>query len=493
MVRIDFIIIILAILTGNECESSSLNPAASRPNIVLILADDLGYNDVSYNGATEIKTPNIDRLASEGVIFSNGYVADPICGPSRAGILTGRYPARFGMSSNFAYASFDHKHGLPVTETTFATRVKNAGYRTGVVGKWHLGAAPPFHPLNRGFSFFFGFLGGAHDYFKVDVTQSSDNDGLVPLGENKGATGFTGYLTDALTDRAIDFIGSPQAAPFFLYLSYNAPHGPLQAPEHLIKKYGDIVDEHRRLYLAMVDALDQNVGRILEALERSDHRDDTLVFFLSDNGGVYPRRSGKDNRTWADNGQLRGGKSSLFEGGIRVPFLGSWPARWPQGETYEPMVISLDVAATAYALAGVYAEPEYPLDGVNLDPFVRGQLTGRPHEALFWRKWRRETDQFAYACRVGDTKLVKDTGGGRPMLFDLRSDPGETQDRFSEERDTAVRLARLWNNWNQGNMRDRFVPGLLYRQKLRDFTVEMAKSRDAYTIAPFQILLNSDD
>lgn len=310
MVRIYFIIIILAILTGNECESSSLKP---WPNIVLILADDLGYNDVSYNGATEIKTPNIDRLASEGVIFSNGYVADPLCGPSRAGIHTGRYPARFGTGYNFVCAPFDSTYGLPVTETTFATRLKNAGYRTGVVGKWHLGAAPPFHPLNRGVSFFFGILGGAHDYFEIDVTRTRRpiNGSLAPLAENRGATGFTGYLTDALTDRAVDFIGRPQAAPFFLYLSYNAPHAPLQAPEHLLKKYGHIVDRRRRLYLAMVDALDQNVGRVREAIERSDHLDNTLVFFLSDNGGVYPdTRSGSGHRTWADNGRLRAGNTA---------------------------------------------------------------------------------------------------------------------------------------------------------------------------------------
>ncbi len=380
-------------------------PAEGPPNIVLIHVDDLGYNDVSFNGATEIDTPHIDRLAREGVIFSNGYVAAPTCGPSRAGLMTGRYPAHFGMDSSFTYAPFDHAHGLPVGETTFATHLQNAGYRTGLVGKWHLGAAPPFHPLNWGFAYFFGFLAGHHDYFRIDVTRSPLSVGRLSLSENRGAAGFTGYLTDALTERAIRFIQEDQQAPFFLYLAYNAPHEPLQAPSVLTERYADVADENRRVYLAMVDSLDRNVGRVMDALRDTEQRDDTLVFFLSDNGGVYPSRPGQEHLTFADNTPFRGGKNSFYEGGIRVPFVASWPTRWPRGETFEPMVISLDIAATALAAAGVRTDPARPLDGVNLDPFVRGEAEPPVHEALFWRRVH-QSGAHAYAVRANDAKLV---------------------------------------------------------------------------------------
>ncbi len=427
------------------------------PNVLVILADDLGYADVGFHGAADLRTPNLDRLAREGIVFSNGYAAHATGGPSRAALLTGRYPARFGMDGNFAYAPADPHHGLPAAEKVLAAYLAESGYRTGMVGKWHLGAAGPFHPLNRGFESYYGFLGGGHDYFRIDATRSSidpedaaANELLVPLGQDRGMTGFTGYLTDRLTDAAIRFVDADRERPFFLYLSYNAPRAPLQAPPELVRKYFRIEGPRRR-YLAMVDSLDRNVGRLVEALRSSGRWDETLTFFLGDNGGD-PR--------WADNGPLREGKDSFYEGGLRVPFVAAWPAAWPRGGTFEPMVSALDVAATALAAAGVEADRERPLDGVDLGPFVRGAAPGPPHEALFWREQR--SPGVGFAVRAGGMKLLAPRPGEEMALFDLRSDPGETRDRVREDPAAVRRLSGLWNRWNRGNGSRVYPPASVY-------------------------------
>ena len=465
--------LLVVLITALGCSILPAGKAAKsseddRPNFIVIFVDDLGYNDVSYNGATEIETPNIDRLADEGVIFSNGYVVHPFCGPSRAGLMTGRYPARFGMEYNVAYAPLDERHGLPVEERTMASYLNEAGYHTALVGKWQLGAASAFHPLNRGFDYFYGFLGGAHDYFRIDLTRSDTN--YLPLNENRGATGLDGYLTDALTDRAVSFVKERREEPFFLYLAYNAPHAPLQAPEDLVKQYSHIESEDRRLYLAMVDSLDRSVGRVLDALEQSGIRDNTVVFFLSDNGGVSPAvHPGFD---WADNSPFHKGKESFYEGGIRVPFIASWPAEWQSGEIFDPMVSSLDIAATAVALAGATADPNRPLDGVNLNPFILGEKTSDPHEALFWRQSSRTPSLTKFAIRSDDMKLVKDDPEGELQLFNLTQDPGETDDLIGEEAVTATRLAELWNAWNRENIHNIYPEASHYAAMRADSVLE---------------------
>ena len=450
-------------LTSATATSLPLPAPEDPPNIVLIFVDDLGYKDVSFNGATEIQTTNIDRLAKEGIVFNSGYVTYPTCSPSRAGLLTGRYQSRFGLEGNLAYMPFDKGLGMSLEETTFPTYLQEAGYRTGIIGKWQLGAAHHFTPLKRGFDYFFGFLGGGHDYWNIDASNPG-SEYSVPLIENKSTATFTGYLTDALTDKAIEFMEEEQDAPFFLYLAYNAPHDPYQAPSNLVEKYQNISDRDRRTYLAMVDSLDQNVGRVLEALEQSDQRDNTIVFFLSDNGGPPP----------GDNGPLSGGKGKFYEGGIRVPFVASWPARWPQGETYEPMVISLDIAATVLEMAGAtVTDDTRPLDGVNLDPFLRGEEAAPPHEALFWRHWRTS----GYAVRWGNMKLVKERTG-EPMLFDLDDDIGETRDLLAGDAETASELASLWNEWNLDNSSGSLFYGIgEYKDRLREFAEEYAASK----------------
>ena len=446
---------------------------AAPPNVVVIFVDDLGYKDVSFNGATDISTPNIDELADTGVTFTRGYTAGPLCTPSRVGLMTGRYPMRSGVQVNWIYFPQDPEdplYGLASTEKTVATYLQAAGYRTGLVGKWQIGSADGLRPRDRGFDYFYGMLAGGHNYWGGN-DSTSNNSYLYPLSEDlpyhwllgtelRTLVDFTEvkpYLTDALTDKAIDFIDAAASAtdPWFLYLPYTAPHNPLEAPAALITKYKALGhDDNRSRYLAMVDSLDQNVGRVLDAISAAGERDETLIFFLSDNGGVA------GHQDWADNGALKWGKGSFYEGGVRVPFVASWPGRWPAGATYTRPVISLDIAATAMAMAGVNPDAGLPLDGVDLDGYVRSPSLGDPHEALYWHWWDSwDTSRTAtYAAVSGDLKLVKEMSTESVELYNLSSDPGEATDLFdetsteaSQARTDAERLRTLWNSWNDDN------------------------------------------
>ena len=314
----------------------------TKPNLIVILTDDQGYGDVGFNGSEDIRTPNMDRLAREGVRFTDGYVTYPVCGPSRAGLLTGRYQDRFGFGRNPSVNPADATAGLPHSERNIAEILKPAGYRTGVIGKWHMGTHPSFHPNKRGFDYFYGFLSGGHQYFPEelvlnDIAQSKrafdwyrtrilQNDQRIDIDE---------YLTDEFSNEAVAFIEREKDNPFFLYLAYNAPHGPLQATEEYLDRYPDIADEDRRTYAAMVSAVDDGIGRILETLERLGIDENTLIFFLSDNGGAQGK--GSSNRP------LRGWKSMPFEGGVRVPFAARWKGTLPEGVDYENPVSSLDI------------------------------------------------------------------------------------------------------------------------------------------------------
>ncbi|MCZ6793384.1 MAG: sulfatase-like hydrolase/transferase, partial [Planctomycetota bacterium] len=285
--------------------SSTVLPGESRPNVVLILADDLGYADVGMHGCRDIPTPNIDRLAASGVRCMSGYSAHPFCSPMRASLMTGRYQHRFGYERNIAYDPHNRHMGLPESETTIATRLRQAGYATGMVGKWHLGAARPFHPRRRGFDFFYGFLGGGHNYFSVDLLRPVGEGYFQPLERNGKPEDLTAYLTTALSRSAVGFIESHREKPFFLYVAYNAPHTPMQAPQEYLDEAArgspaapesgrpsgatKTQPTKRQIYSAMVHAMDDGIGEILRCLERLKLRERTLVFFLSDNGG--PERS----------------------------------------------------------------------------------------------------------------------------------------------------------------------------------------------------------
>ncbi|MFA5688075.1 MAG: sulfatase-like hydrolase/transferase [Kiritimatiellales bacterium] len=423
---------------GMAFSFSGASPAEKipAPNILIILTDDQGYADTGFQGSSDIKTPFLDGMAAGGVRFTEAYVTYSVCGPSRAGLMTGRIPQRFGFERNPAYDRTDPTIGLPLSEKTLGDLMKSAGYRTGAVGKWHLGDHPQFYPNLRGFDYFYGFTGGGHRYFPAEYETRLKSGGykeyLTPLERNGTQVEETGYLTDILTREALQFICDSKDAPFFLYLAYNAPHTPLEATEKYLARHQDIQDEKRRTYAAMLSAVDDGVGEILSLLDELNLAQNTLIFFLSDNGGP----------TWdnaSNNQPLRGAKSSLYEGGVRVPFLMRWPGVLPENKVYELPVSSLDIAATMAAVAGAAPSADRPLDGVNLVPYLTGKNDERPHRMLWWRKY----DQGFFSIRYDDWKLVKT--GPAVQLMDLPNDIGEKTNLIKQYPEKAEQLKAMWD------------------------------------------------
>lgn len=453
--------------------STFLTYSAGKPNILIILADDLGYNDLGFTGSKDIKTPQLDALATNGIIFTNGYVTHPYSGPSRAAILTGRYQARFGMEINPTYSPFDIHMGLPLTETTFASRVKDAGYTTGVIGKWHMGASPQHHPNNRGFDHFYGFLGGGHSYFPNAVTTilplttkdgganyGANEGSFLPLSLNKGGGEFKEYLTTALSRDAAEFVKKADK-PFMLYLAYNAPHSPLEAPKETIEKYNFIENKSRRTYAAMIDKMDEGIGMVIDALRKSGKLDNTIIFFLSDNGGVAD--IGKyEKEVYASNYPFRAGKGSMYDGGFHVPFIIHWPAGISKPHKFDGLVSSLDIAATAVAIAEADTT-NAKLDGVNLVPYLNGSDKKSPHEALFWRG----DEGAVWAVRTPNSKFVMSSAQKNkiPELFDMIKDPSETTNIVESQAKERKKLATLWNLWNAGNQPIMWLQANDYQKK----------------------------
>ncbi|WP_158970164.1 sulfatase [Paraglaciecola sp. L3A3] len=450
--------------------TTSVTAKDERPNIIVILADDLGYNDVGFTGKTEINTPNLDKLAADGIIFENAYVTHPYCGPSRAGLITGRYQARFGMENNVSYSPYDKYMGLPLEQKNFANRLQEVGYQTSVFGKWHLGGAPHFQPNNRGFDYFYGFLDGGHNYMPGEVTVGGEGY-FLPIMRNTKVAEFDEYLTTALSNDAARYIARSKDKPFLMYLSYNAPHAPLQAPQNFIDKYAHIKDKNRRIYAAMVDAMDEGVGRVVTALKDAGEFDNTLIFFLSDNGGVYPEEW-LPTLDWADNSPFRRGKVALLEGGIHVPFIAHWPDKIAKGSKFKGLISSLDIAATAVALAGA-KDGNNELDGVNLVPYMTGNKTGNPHQALFWRL---EEGPNIYAVRTPEAKYMKQglPGVGR-SYFDMLADPTENNNLVDQFPAKQAKLASLWNEWNSKNTNSVLYQSWEYKKARNDFYDELHK------------------
>lgn len=463
--------LLLALTAGTIGAQPASAPATQsrRPNILCIFVDDLGYADLSCQGSREVQTPHIDALASNGIRFTAGYVSAPQCCPSRAGLLTGRYQNRFGFEYN---PGPGESGGLPLSERTIADDLKAAGYATGIVGKWHLGAAERLWPSARGFQESLWHVGGG-------VLLPDPQTGSLP-GMRRGGepVRVTEYSTDAFATEAIDFITRHRDEPFFLYLSFVAPHWPMEArPEH-IERFKHVEDLHRRTFLAMMASLDENVGRVMDKLREEKLEERTLVFFLSDNGGPTgsPRPSPDAPFQYGQNTSLnlpcRGVKGELLEGGIRVPFIVQWKGTLPAGKVDDRPVISLDILPTALAVAGVTIPQKRQLDGVNLMPFLKGEKAGPPHDVLYWRFNFPPTqpDRYRWAIRQGDWKLVKNDV--EPLsLYNLADDIGETRNLADQHPDRVAAMQKAWQEWNaellppawQGVNRSQQKPGSRHR------------------------------
>jgi arylsulfatase A-like enzyme len=446
-------------VVGGNTATVSLTVRERGPNFVIIFADDMGYGDMGCNGFTDIHTPAMDAMASNGVRFTQGYVSASVCGPSRCGLLTGVYQARYGAAENQSLKDYPTTNkslysGLPITQPTIAELLEPEGYKSGVFGKWHLGATEGLNrPLSRGFDRFFGFLNGAHDYY-VSTPDYDDSRNDWPYFEDNTIVNLQdyGYATEAITDHAVDFINAHTNEPFFLYVAYNAVHSPWQVPQIYIDRVnaaGTTIPStyvDRQLFAGMVLAMDDGVGAVTAALEANGLSSNTLVFFISDNG--TPSGQGTGNSTdpndyMSNSGGFRGFKGTPYEGGIRVPFIASWPGTLPSGVVYSNPVSSLDVSPTFTALAGAggpesftpvvppeYAAgapvfPTFEYDGVNLMPYLTGQNAGRPHNTLYFR---RDDD---YAIRIGDYKFLLENTEAVERVFDLATDPYETNDLAS--------------------------------------------------------------
>lgn len=423
------LVLLSTVLWVDQAKAGEKN--GKRPNIVLIVSDDQGYADIGVQGCRDIPTPNMDAMAKGGVRFTNGYVSCPVCSPTRAGLMTGRYQQRFGYEFNPGpQAAASDSFGLPLAEKTIAERLKPAGYVTGMVGKWHLGYREGMRPPQRGFDEFFGFLAGAHQYLRsprgplLEIVR-----GQTPVKEEE-------YLTDAFRREAIAFIERHKKDTFFLYVPFNAVHSPLQATDKYLERFSSIQDEKRRAHAAMLSALDDAVGGIMAKLREVGIEENTLVFYHSDNGG--PTR-----QTTSSNEPLRGFKGDVFEGGIRVPFMVSWKGKLPAGKVFDQPVIAIDIYPTIMAAAGVQVPADARLDGVNLLPYLTGDKNGPPHESLFWRFGKQ------WAVRSGDWKLLNEGRDGEPMLFNLKDDIGEQNDLAGKEPEKTASLRRIYDDWNK--------------------------------------------
>ncbi len=444
--------------------------AQDLPNIVIFLADDLGYGELGCQGNPEIPTPNIDALATNGIRFTDAYVTGPVCSPSRAGLLTGRYQNRFGYTNNIIGPdNEDPSLGLPPAEVTLAEHLLHAGYISGIIGKWHQGGTAKYHPMRQGFDEFYGFLheghyflpppykgattllrrrvlpgGGKGRWISADSTlvysthmghNEPDYDADNPILRGGQPEAESLYLTDAFTREAIDFIDRHQDKPFFLYLPYNAVHSPLQGAEPYMQQFTHIPDIHRRIFAAMLANLDNSIGAIMTKLRETGLEDNTLVFFLSDNGGPTKELT-------SSNLPLRGGKGTLFEGGIRIPFIVQWKRALAGNQLYNQPIIALDIFATA-ASAAKAPLPASSIDGIDLLPFLKGEKSDPPHENLYW-SYRNKA-----ALRSGKWKLVSSTskwdGEKVPWsLYNLEQDIGETNDLADEYPDRVQQMAQIW-------------------------------------------------
>jgi arylsulfatase A-like enzyme len=417
---------------------------AAQPNVIIILSDDAGYADFGVTGGTLVPTPHIDRLAEQGIFCSQAYVTASTCTPSRMGLMSGRYQQRFGAECNVptiptpGYTKEDL--GLDTGQRTLGTVMKAQGYRTMAVGKWHLGELPKYHPNLRGFDEFYGFLGGSRSYWPSK--QPSRGRAIRRNDKAVDEMAEISYLTDDLTEAALEFIDRNNERPFFLYLAYNAVHSPFHAKAEDLEQCPQVEPKNRWMVSAMTKSMDDNIGRILAKLDGLRLRENTLIVFLNDNGGT------QGNVHF--NGALRGFKGTYWEGGIRVPFIVSWPAQLPKGKRFDHALSALDLLPTCLAAVGGEIDSAWGMDGVNLLPYWKGEQKGNPHDTLFWRFWRiSAARQGAWKLlRVAESPLEKDRKLMAPLiLINLEDDPGETKnvaDAFPEKTQALLQKMEAW-------------------------------------------------
>lgn len=424
-----FTLALTILLASKTTIFAQKNKKSTRPNIVIILTDDQGNADAGYQRSpATVNTPSIDKLAEAGIIFTNGYASGYVCSPTRAGLLTGRYQQRFGF-----YRAPDSRIGLPLTEITLAEVLKDNGYTTGAFGKWHLGLTEEFHPINRGFDEFYGFLGhGAHDYFDLTIKEDPD-DKHQSIYRNLDKINDTGYLTDNLAREANAFIRSKanKDKPFFLYLPFNAVHTPMQAPEEDIKKF-NTGDPKRDILLAMLHRMDVAIGAVIKTLKDEGVYDNTLIFFLSDNGGA--------KASVADNLPLKGSKHTVYEGGYRVPFIISWPEQLKHGISDEP-VISIDIMTTICAALNIDLPKDVIYDGRDILSTVQGKSKGPLHERLYF-----DGNDGSWAIREGDWKLLNNKKNSLE-LYNLKEDYVEQHNLLESHPDKVADLKAKYTAW----------------------------------------------
>ena len=479
----------------------SQDPDTTQPNIILITVDDLGMADCSIYNEGDIATPNIERLGAEGVIFDNAYVTSPVCAPSRAAMITGRYQHRFGfeftmheryLKNQLEYLAFRylinsepwvakwtssvpdadaiHNQGLPLSEITLAEILKKHGYKTGITGKWHLGWSREKQPAAFGFDEQYGFF-NSHSLYSPEGTQgivdqkidADWTDSYIWSGQRNGPHAIyrngieieeDGYLTDRITEESIAFMNDNKEDPFFLWISYSAPHTPLQAPRKYVEQFSDIKDPVKRVYRAMIASLDDNIGRLMDYLSDQNLTDNSIIFFISDNGGAEYTHT-------TDNGRYEGGKNTEFEGGVKVPMIIRLPGRAAAGSRFHHMVSSMDIFTTSIASAGIEMMSGRELDGVNLIPYILGEKNMPPHEYLFWQRG------ISKVVRNNEFKLVMNEYLGIELLYDLEQNKYENPDVASANPMIFNELKEAFHDWSQSNKAPMW-PSVIYFTAVKD-------------------------
>ena len=463
-------IIVFSLLLMISCtpqQATNTTKKADRPNILFILCDDLGYSDVGFNGGKDVKTPSLDALATGGTMFSSAYVAHPFCGPSRAALLTGRYPHLIGSQFNLPRTG-ERGHqtkGVPAEESFLSKTLQNAGYYTGAVGKWHLGHAEEFHPNNRGFDDFYGFLGGGHNYFptkyqaayqrEVEKGTKAIWDYITPLEHNGKEVKETEYLTDAFSREAIRFVNdaTKKDNPFFLYLSYNAPHSPLEAKEEDLAKFSHIKDKKRRTFAAMVYAVDRGVGQIVETLKTNGQFENTLIVFLSDNGGKL--------KLGGTNYPLTAGKGSTHEGGYRTPMFFHWSKKVKANHKYVFPISALDFYPTLAELAGANLPKNKVLGGKNIWNDVMKNENAREGEMIYALRHREGYTDVG--VRQDEWKALR-VGQKKWQLFNIEEDMGEKNDLSAKHPERLKKMVENTKSWSNKHLQ----PLWFYNDKTED-------------------------